>query len=294
MAHDWPTLEFMENAKRYKISDIPPLAFLSENILETNPLTLPLWLGGLIWLLIARSARSFRIVGLIFIATWVLLVLQKSKPYYFAASFPVMLAAGGVAWERWTRGNRWRWARWLLLATLIAGLAIFAPLALPLLTPEGLDAYQSKLGIAPAAQEVGHNAALPQYFSDRFGWENLARTVSEVYTELPAEERGRVVVIGSNYGHAGALEYWSKRYDLPPVYSVHNTYWLWGPPPIGPDDVVIVTTSNPERSAERCESAIEAGVATTPWAQESRISVLVCRGLKQPIDELWQEVKTFI
>ena len=294
VAHDWPTLEFMENAKRYKISDISPFAFLAENILEANPLTVPLWLGGLVWLLIARSARKVRIVGLMFIATWVLLVMQKSKPYYFAASFPVMMAAGGVAWERWTSGRRWRWARWLMAVNLVAGLVIFAPIALPLLTPEGVDAYQKNLGIVPNTGEVGHTAALPQYFSDRFGWEELARTVSEVYAGLPAADRARSVVLGSNYGHAGALEYWSRQYDLPPVYGVHNNYWLWGPPPVDDQSVLIVISSNPRRVEGLFDSVIEAGVAATPWAQESHMRVLVCRGLKQSIDEVWEEVKTFI
>jgi 4-amino-4-deoxy-L-arabinose transferase-like glycosyltransferase len=293
-AEGWPTLEFMANARQYKIAEIAPLDFLAENILEANPLTVPLWLGGLGWLLFARSARRFRIVGLVFIATWILLVAQKSKPYYFAASFPVMMAAGGVAWERWTEAGRWRWARWAMLANLFVGFAIFAPLGLPLLSPEGLNTYQAKLGISPTVAEVGHDAALPQYFADRFGWEELARAVSQVYTELPAEDRERTIVIGSNYGHAGALEYWSRELEMPPVYSVHNSYWFWGPPPAEAGTVVIVTTSNPERTGQRFESAIEAGAVAVRWAEESEIGIVVGRGLKQPIDELWAEVKTFI
>ncbi len=76
-------------------------------------MTVPLWLGGLLWILFARPAKPYRIVGLMFVVTWVFLVLQKSKPYYFASSMPVMMAAGG-AWERWTSGRRWRWGRWAM------------------------------------------------------------------------------------------------------------------------------------------------------------------------------------
>mgnify|MGYP002065709280 CR=1 FL=1 len=55
-----------------------------------------------------------------------------------------------------------------------------APFGLPVLPPAGLNAYQQRLGIAPVPAEVSHTAPLPQYFADRLGWQNLARTVAEV------------------------------------------------------------------------------------------------------------------
>jgi 4-amino-4-deoxy-L-arabinose transferase-like glycosyltransferase len=292
-ANGWPTLEFIENAKRYKISATSPTGFLSENILEANPLTVPLWVGGLLWLFIAKRARPFRLVAIMFVVTWIVLVLQKSKPYYFASSMPVMMAAGGTAWEQWTQGRRWRWGRWAMAAGLIAGLVIFMPIALPILSPAGVDAYQKRLGIVPNTGEVGHTAALPQYFSDRFGWEHLARVVSGVYQGLPEDERNQCVVWGRNYGHAGALEYWSRTYELPPVVSTHNNYWMWGPPEdVGA--VVIVSGGRRESLEEIFEEVIEAGVAETPWAQESRLTIWVCRRMRVPIEQLWQSGKSFI
>jgi hypothetical protein len=293
LANDWPTREFIENAKQYKISSLSPTEFLSENILEGNPLTVPLWVGGLLWLFISKRARRYRIVAIMFVATWIVLVLQKSKPYYFASSFPVMMAAGGVAWEQWTNGWRWRWARWVLAAGLLAGLVIFMPIALPILSPAGVDAYQKKLGIAPAAQEVGHTAALPQHFSDRLGWEELARVVSEVYQSLPEADREQCLVWGRNYGHAGAIEYWSRDYDLPPVCSTHNNFWMWGPPE-NAGAVVIVIRGSRESLEEIFEEVVEAGVAETPYAQESSMTVWLCRGMRVPIEQLWQTGKSFI
>jgi hypothetical protein len=229
-----------------------------------------------------------------FLLTWVLLVLQKSKPYYFAASFPVMMAAGGVAWERWTEGRRWRWGRWAMTTLLLAGLVVFMPLALPVLSPEGVDAYQKKLGMVPNTGEVGHDAELPQYFSDRFGWEEMARTVSGVYRSLPAGERESCVALGSNYGSAGALEHWARRYELPPAFSTHNSFWLWGPPPIDESTVVITVNISEERAEEYFRDCEEAAVSETPFAEERPFVVRVCRGLLRPIKEIWPEVRTFI
>jgi hypothetical protein len=290
--NDWAAFEFIESAKSGKIAHFSPWEFLSENMLEANPLTLPLWVGGLLWLLIARRARRYRLVGLMFVATFVILVAQSSKPYYFAASFPVMMAAGGVAWERWTGGRRWRWARWVMAANLLAGGVVLAPIAVPLLSPQRTVSYGQRMGIVPAAQEVSHTSPLPQYFSDRFGWENLARVVSEVYMDLPAEDRGRCIVFGRNYGHAGSLEYWSRHYELPPVYSSHNNYWLWGPPP-RESDVVIVIRGSRERLEELFEEVIEAAEAVSPHAMESHMTIWVCRGPKHSIVDAWDRWKSY-
>lgn len=291
-AHDWATLEFMKNATEGKIAEFTALEFLKENILEANPVTLPLWAGGLAWLLFARCARRFRLVAIMFVATFVILTVQNSKPYYFAASFPVLMAAGGVAWERYT-GRRWlRWLRWIMVANLLAGGVILAPMAVPLLSPQRTVAYGQRMGIIPAPQEVGHTSALPQYFADRLGWENLARAVSEVYLALPADERGQCVVWGRNYGHAGSLEYWSRRYDLPPVMSSHNNYWLWGPPAKTGDVVIAVGRSRGELE-ELFETVAEAGAAESPYALESHLTIWLCHGLRRPIGDIWDNFKSF-
>jgi 4-amino-4-deoxy-L-arabinose transferase-like glycosyltransferase len=294
VANDWPTREFIDNAKAYKIAAIAPLDFLSENILEANPATVVLWIPGLVWLLLARQARPFRVIGVVCAAVWLLLVLQKSKPYYFAGAVPVLLAAGGVAWEGWTSRGRWQYARWVLALLLAAGFAVFLPLGLPVLSPPALATYQHRLGIAPLPAEVGHTSTLPQYFSDRFGWEELARTVAEVQKQLDPDERARAVLLGSNYGHAGALEYWAEAYDLPPAFSTHNSFWMWGPPSMDADAVVIATGVSRERLLEFFNDVDEVAVSRSEWALESRISVAVCRGPKRPIEEIWPEIRLFI
>jgi hypothetical protein len=205
-----------------------------------------------------------------------------------------MMAAGGAAWERWTATARWRWVRWVIVANLVVGLLVLLPIGLPVLSPPELNAYLQRVGIAPKAGEVGHTSALPQHFSDRLGWENLARVVAEVSEGLPAEDRGRAVIVGRNYGHSGALEYWAEEYALPPVYGRHNNYWLWGPPPADEETVVIAINFDPDGLREFFDQVVVADVAESEWALESRLEILVCRGLKRPVDELWSAAKMFI
>ncbi len=287
--HDWAALEFIRNAKSGKILAFTPWEFFVETVLEAHPLTLLLWLGGLGWLFLARAARPYRVVAWTFVATFVILNLQKSKPYYFAASLPVMLAAGGVAWERWLR---WTWARWILALGLASGGAALAPMAVPLLSPERTLAYMQGLGIVPAQQEVGHTSPLPQYFSDRFGWEELTRVVSEVYQSLPDDDRARCVVIGQNYGHVGAVEYWSRKHPVPPAYATHNNYWFWGPP-VEDRNVVIVIRGNEEELRELFEEVSEVDAAAAPHALESPMTIRICRRWRRPVVEIWAESRNF-
>lgn len=292
-AHGWPTLEFISNAQRFKISDLSPAAFLTEVALEANPATLPLWLGGICWLLAGPFSRAYRVLGLVFLFTLGIMMLQKSKPYYLAASFPVLIAAGAVAWEGWTVRKGGRWIRGSLAAVLGAGTLLFLPIGLPLLSLEDSLAYQKSLGIVPRTGEDTPGDQAPQYFSDRFGWEELAGTVARVLGELSPAERADCLIIARNYGQAGALEYWTGRYDLPEVYSGHNNYWMWGPPERMPGIVVAVglAPADLEGAFETVETVAE---SIEPRARESRITVLVCRGPLVDAGIAWSRLKLFI
>lgn len=48
-----------------------------------------------------------------------------------------------------------------------------------------------------------------------FGWEELTANVSKVYLTLSEEERKNTIVYCTNYGKAGAIEYFSKIFPLP-------------------------------------------------------------------------------
>jgi 4-amino-4-deoxy-L-arabinose transferase-like glycosyltransferase len=291
--YDWPTLEFIRNAKQYKIADLTPLQFFGAQILEIHPLNAPLWLAGLVWLLAGREGRKFRVLGIIYVVAFVTMLLQKSKPYYLGPAYPMLLAAGAVAFEGWTRSRPA--LRPVLLAVLAVGGLLLSPLAIPLLPVETFIAYQRALGLAPVVAERSTLGPLPQHFADRFGWEEMAAAVAEAYDTLPENERAGAVIVTSNYGEAGALRYFGARHGLPPAVSQHNSYFFWGP---GREkaDVVIAVGMDAADLHEAFESVTEAGRVKSPYAMpyETRRPILVCRGLKLPLAEAWARGKRFI
>src|SRR5438045_3281287 len=65
MQHHWATYELLSNiAHSNKNVVLGPAAFICQQILMMNPASLPLWLGGLIWLLAAHDGGRYRALGI--------------------------------------------------------------------------------------------------------------------------------------------------------------------------------------------------------------------------------------
>jgi hypothetical protein len=226
--HDWPTLEFMRNAMREKMVRVSPVEFLANQILSMNPASSPIWLIGLVALLRGPEARR-RVLGWAFLCVAAILILPgKSKPEYLAPAYMMLLAAGGVAIERWSARARFGWPVSALTAGLLAFGGIAVPVALPVLAPDAYVRYARALHVSPPRSERYEHGELPQHFADMFGWEEMAKGVAEAHSVLPPEDRARCVIIAQNYGEAGSLELLGAPYHLPRVICGHNSYGLWG------------------------------------------------------------------
>ena len=285
----------MRHAAAEKYVPSPPLTFAKDLLLFLNPLAAPVWIAGLVWLLAARDGRRFRLLGIVFLTTLAILLLNRtSKAEYLAASFAPLLAAGGVALERVLhRGRNWFPAALYASILVAAGLAL-APLAIPLLPVPRYLAYARALGIAPSTSERKAIGALPQHFADRFGWPEMAGTIASVFRSLPEADRKRTAVYVYNYGEAGAVDFFGRSLGLPPAICPHNNYFLWGLRGQRPGIFLVFGGSRP--GLERVFSSVEAGaVFTHPWVMpyESGRTVWVCRGLRLPFEEVWPGEKNF-
>ena len=290
-ANGWPTREFIENATRHKNLALGPVAFFLGQLPELHPLNAALWLAGLAWLLFASRARPYRALGIVYLVAFAILALQHSKAYYLGPAYPPLLAAGAVVVE----GLRWRFLRPVVVSVwLLAGVAV-APFATPLLPVDTFIAYQKALGQTPQQEERSALGPLPQFFADRFGWEQLTDVVATAYRSLSPDEQARAIIVTRNYGEAGALRYLGRRFGLPPAVSQHNSFYFWGP---GREtaDVAIIVGMDPESLRDSWTSIEVAGRLQSPYAMpyEQRWPVLVCRGLKLPLQDAWRRGRHFI
>lgn len=293
LRHDWATVEFTRNAARYKNVALSPLGLAVAEARGVHPLNAALGILGGVWLLFGITGRCYRALAVMFTTIFVVLAVQPSKPYYLGAAFPMLLAAGAIAMERFTDARRW--VRRAMLVVMVAGGALTAPLAIPVLPVETLIAYQRTLGIAPTTSEKNRLGLLEQHFADRFGWEELVGEVARIYRALPAAERERARIVTRNYGEAGAIDYYGRRYGLPTAVSQHNNYYLWGPGPGAPS--IFIMVGWPTRDLTSVFAQVEvAGRVESPYAMpfETRWPIHVCRGLRLPLEQAWRSGKLFI
>jgi hypothetical protein len=292
--HGWPHIEFMRNATAGKYSSLTRARFLSDQFLAMNPLTYLISLPGLVWCLAGREGRRWRPVGIVFLTVFaVLLINPHTKSEYMAAAYPMLFAAGGVAAERMRQP--WRAVAVPVLAgSIVVSGAILAPLAMPVLPVDTYVRYARALGMAPSTAENLELSDLPQFFADMHGWEELARDVSTAYLTVPEAERPTTVSLVSNYGEAGALELFARRYPLPRVVCTHNSYWLWG---VGPTPITtfIRLGGNREKYLATYGNVTLAGVHTCAHCMpyENNLNIFIARDRKEPIENAWPKNKHF-
>ena len=295
LVNDWPTRKFIENAQRYKMTAMNPLAFLGGVAMEVSPLLVPVYVAGLAALLFHPTLRRWRPLAYAFLLALAIFMLNRSKPYYTVAAFPPLIAACAVWIEGATRRPRLRWLTPVVATYALASLAITAPFAIPLLPVEKFLDYQRAIGIRPSSGENRDSAELPQFFADRFGWKELATQIAGVFNALPPDERAACLIVGQNYGEAGAINYFGRHLGLPRAVSQHNSYYLWGYGTVEPKVYVIVGQDREDLEATFTEvNEVARTGARYAMPDETDVPIWVCRGIRMPLEEAWRRGRMFI
>ena len=184
--HGFPMWELLQNGAHGKNVIAPWWLFLFQQLLLTNLFVAPIWIAGLIRLLYGSATRF---LGYAFVLLIAMMIALHAKHYYPADVYPVLMAAGGVAFEGLTA--RARFVRPLLVAATVAAGLFFLPFSLPLLAEPAMLGYSgfvsNALGIGRStmATERMRSSALPEDFADMHGWPQLVQSVAAIYDALP-------------------------------------------------------------------------------------------------------------
>ena len=298
LQHHFPFLELQANI-RASGRDVPlgPVAFFGQEILLMNPLTLPIWAGGLWFYFLTEAGRRFRAVGWAWIFTAAVIVILSPRVYYLFAAFPVLFAGGAVFWEQLLARPKLACLNIVYLVKIaypvlivLAG-ALLAPLAIPLLAPETYIRYTQAIGLEQPAIETHKLGPLPQIFADQFGWDQMAATVAGVYNSLPPEVRTRTAIFAQTYGQAGAIDLFGPKYGLPPAISAHQSYYLWGPRGYSGESMIVLDDSL-EDLQPLFTSVQKVAHVYHPYSMPyQHFDVFYCRGMHPPLPELWPRLK---
>jgi hypothetical protein len=247
-------------------------------LLAAGLLLFPVVIAGWAWLLVAAETRPWRPIGIAGIVVVALVFVSGGKGYYAMGIIAPYMAAAGVLVDRWiARGHgRLKGLGFIVLAALSG--ALVAYVTLPVLSPAAFARTT-----LPATDPVE---------AEQIGWPELVRTVEGVVGSLSPADQARAMILTGNYGEAGALQLLGT--GLPPVYSGHNAYWDWGPPPAD-RDVVIHVGDWPASFWSRyfADCAVAATIENDLGIdnQEAGQHIYVCRGMYEPWATIWPEFR---
>ena len=290
----WPFVELMRNIKAEgRDVVLSPMAYFAQQILILHPILAPIWMIGVLAFLFSARLKAYRFLGWCYLVALTVFVVLKGKNYYLGPIYPVYLAAGAVVVESFIERSRQVWLKPALALLILAGGAWLAPVVMPVLPVEQFISYMDKLPFKVPRSEHSHmRAILPQHFADQFGWEEMVAAVNQAYSRLSPEERPGCGIFAQNYGQAGAIDFFGRRYGLPPALSGNQTYFLWGPRGYSGNCLIVLDDSREvlEDYFERVEYVGKS--ADNPYTLEREIPVFICRSPKfGSLAEFWPRLK---
>jgi 4-amino-4-deoxy-L-arabinose transferase-like glycosyltransferase len=290
--HGFPFLELGAAAKD-KNADVALLPFITNQIFVMNPALAPLWLAGLVAPFASVRLKDLRYVTIACAVVFVIVRVGHGKDYYLAPLYPTLFVVGAVALVPLLTATWRKLLARALIATAVALSAIALPLTLPVLPPERIAPYMHTLGVAPQQQERSFaGTVLPQHFADQLGWRDMAQQVEAAWARIPASERSSTAIVTGNYGEAAALDLFGR--GLPASLSGHNQYFLWGLRGHVPRNLLLVWQDLDElRPFCRDVSVLGRTHSKFAMAYENGKAIALCSGLKQPLEQLWPQVKHF-
>jgi hypothetical protein len=217
-----------------------------------------------------------------------------AKDYYVAPVYPVLFAAGALAWQDLFSGSRktaWLLPTWCVVMLILGAIAL--PMGIPVLPPYMWIRYTRALHLTSENTETAKTGPLPQFYADRFGWHGLVAEVARIYHSLTPADRAKVGVFCNNYGEAGAIDLFGPKYGLPAAISGHQNYYFWGPRGYSGDLLIVIGES--ESDMQRyCDSVQQVGEVDNPLAMPFENGpIYLCRGGKVPLSAYWPNVKNW-
>jgi hypothetical protein len=286
LQHDFITLDFLNfiHARDVRIGRTDSY-WIDQLKVSTNFFVFPLAILGLYVLLFTERGRRYRILGWMAVVPLILFALAKGRGYYTGPLYPMLLAAGAADLQRWlgSMGPAPRRVGWGVVSLLLVAGTIAVPIVLPLVPVN--SSYWSFVN------EKNRD------LREEIGWPELTQEVARIWNTIDPAERRQTSIYCGNYGEAGAIDLYGPALGLPPVISGINSYWLRGPGNPSPKTVLVVGSQR-EDVEEACTSVTLAGHITNAAhvsneETERHPDIFICRGLRQPLEKMWPQLRSF-
>jgi len=281
--HDFISYTFLQHIHIRDVRQGRADHFFSDQIrVCINVFAAPMALAGLISLL--RNSR-FRTIAWMYLIPVALFSLSKGRGYYVAAAYPMILAAGAAASERWLAKIPRAW-RITVEAVYFTGLAAICVYACAVIVPLASSGPLRQFALS-------HNGDL----REEIGWDVMLSSIAQVRDSLPAQQQANLGIVVGNYGENGAVDILGGTYHLPPAISGTNSAWYQSYPQSQPTTNIILGVS--DRDRERLFTSCRLA-RRIPYPQDldneesnDHAEIYLCGPPRLPWPELWKIALSF-
>ncbi len=283
----WITLNFLASIHARDVQAGQAGTFLIDQVLfNLNPVMLFLVIAGLYYFWFAPSGQRYRLLGWMYGAPFILLLLAQGNGYYLAPAYPMLAAGGAVWWEQrlgrvanQRRARAWQRITWSILSVFAVFLiAVELPVA----------------PLGSAWWEVVSNSN--EQLKSEVGWPELVQQVATAYNSLPDAEKAHAAILAASSGEIGSIDLYGPAYGLPRVISGFDSYWQYGYGNPPPQTVIVVGFPN-DLLAQFQDCTFIAPISMPFNIQNEETinhrAIYVCHNLRQPWPEFWQHFQYF-
>lgn len=288
--HDFPVISHMLELRDSQLVNMNPVTFIVEQLLMVMPASIVIF-PGLLWILISKKMKEYRIVAMVCISVLVLYILFQGKTYYSAGIYGFLAAVGGVATENLIRNKLIRVLPFIIM--LFFGMLMF-PMGKPVFNPEGLVTYFDRV-----EQTIGNDAIrrdednnynkLPQDYSDMLGWDQLVEITASVWENCDPKTS---VIYCENYGQAGAIAVLGKRYGLPAPVCFSESFLYWSPKSFENEITTLIYINNEmgDDVKDQFSQITIIDSISNSLARERGTTVYLCQNPKTSFNKFYAEV----
>lgn len=290
---NFPVLHHMQELQQTQLQYVNPVDFITDQFIMFLPCVF-IWLAGIWFTGFTAQGKKYRFIAWAYFFVVVALLLLHGKNYYTLGAYPVLFAFGACQLEAAT-ARRLIWLRYVMGILPFAFITILIPILLPVFPPQKLADFYIKTNASRTGAlrwEDQQNHALPQDFADMLGWEEMARKISAAYNTLTPAEKMHTIIFCDNYGQAGAVTFYAKKYGLPLPYSTNASFLYWMPDSLHVENLLLLTDDTTDMQkpfVKQFAWAAQTGTITTPYARERGDLVILLKGADSSFNKMFYQ-----
>ena len=231
--NNWPVLHHMDELRRTQLVHVSTAGFIRDQLLM-NAHVLLLWIATLIVLLFYKKEKEFRLFGLGFLFTVLLILAGSGKAYYTLGVYPMLFVFGAYLIEKYLA----RYIKPLFVALVVfMGIGLYISLAfdgIPFLT------FEQAASKSAFRWEDGRQYDIPQDMADMTGWKEIGEEVRKLYVSLGEQNKDNCEIFTNHYGQGGSIMFYGKDVNIPQPISTTGSFIFWSPDSIESEYVIYV------------------------------------------------------